>query len=76
MKKKSQLKRTFQAPQKTQLKQRWSMRGVWDFEAEGGKDGEDGEDDEGCNAVAAAMTEVFLEVDRGLLDEDDIEASF
>ena len=50
--------------------------GVWDIEAEGGKDEKDGEDDEGCHAVAAAMTEVFLEVDRGLLDEDDIEASF
>ncbi len=34
------------------------------------------EDDEGCDAVAAAMREVFLEVDRGLLDEDNIEAKF
>ena len=50
--------------------------GVWDIEAEDGKDGEDDEDDEGCDAVAAAMTEVFLQVNRGLLNEEDIEVSF
>jgi hypothetical protein len=56
--------------------------GVWDIEAEDGKDGKDGEDDEddeddeGCDAVAAAMTEVFLQVNRGLLNEEDIEVSF